>query len=312
MARLTGLNVSGVADELAMRIVEELDYVREGRIQHEVAGAFTSRAPQPLAEARTADVHEPEGRTRITVPAVYAATPRVLITAWLDGVSLSTLLDGRTDLLPAGWRELSPGDAADVAARLLGHAIYAPAACTGWMHADLHPGNFLLLPGGRMGMLDFGAVAAVPDGIPVPFGQLAAAVLTGDGPTVVRLARQVGALPLGLELDEHLVVELLYPMVATAAVDTFTYSRPWLRGLMAHFTEPRFAPVLRNLTPPREYALVWRATLSAAGLFAQLGATVPTRGFHLAYSLGFRDGALGAPRLFPRADQAGTKTGTDG
>jgi len=120
--------------------------VREGRIQHEVAAAFTSRAPQALAEARAAGVREPEGRTRVTVPAVYTATPRVLITAWLDGVSLSTLLDGRMDRLPAGWRELSPGDAADAAARLLGHAIYAPAACTGWMHADLHPGNFLLLP----------------------------------------------------------------------------------------------------------------------------------------------------------------------
>src|SRR5579864_1530720 len=94
MARLTGLNVSGLADELAMRIVEELDYVREGRVQHEVAAAFTGRAPQPFGEARAAGVREPEGRTRITVPAVYAATPRVLITAWLDGVSLSTLLDG--------------------------------------------------------------------------------------------------------------------------------------------------------------------------------------------------------------------------
>ncbi len=32
MARLTRLNVSGLADELASRIVEELDYVREGRV----------------------------------------------------------------------------------------------------------------------------------------------------------------------------------------------------------------------------------------------------------------------------------------
>jgi predicted unusual protein kinase regulating ubiquinone biosynthesis (AarF/ABC1/UbiB family) len=292
MARLTGLNVSGLADELAMRIVEELDYVREGHIQHEVAAAFTSRAPQPLAEARAADVCEPEGRTRITVPAVYAATPRVLITAWLDGVSLSTLLDGRMDLLPAGWRELSPGDAADVAARLLGHAIYAPAAYTGWMHADLHPGNFLLLPGGGLGMLDFGAVAAVPGGIPAPFGQLAAAVLADDGPMAVRLAREVGVLAPDPVPDPRLILELLHPIVATAASESFTYSRPWLRGLMAHFTEPRFAPALRKLTPPREYALVWRATLSAAGLFSQLGATVPTRGFHLTYSPGFRDGIL--------------------
>jgi predicted unusual protein kinase regulating ubiquinone biosynthesis (AarF/ABC1/UbiB family) len=292
MARLTGLNVSGLADELAMRIVEELDYVREGHVQHQVAGAFTSHAAQPLAEARAVDVREPEGRTRITVPAVYAATPRVLITAWLDGVSLSTLLDGRMDLLPAGWRELSPGDAADVAARLLGHAIYAPAACTGWMHADLHPGNFLLLPGGGLGMLDFGAVAAVPGGIPAPFGQLAAAVLAGDGPMAVRLAREVGMLAPDPVPDPRLILELLHPIAATAAGESFTYSRPWLRGLMAHFTEPRFAPALRKLTPPREYALVWRATLSAAGLFSQLGATVPTRGFHLTYSPGFRDGIL--------------------
>jgi hypothetical protein len=66
---------------------------------------------------------------------------------------------------------------------------------------------------------------------------------------------------------------------------------------MAHLTEPRFAPAMRKLTPPPEYALVWRATLSAAGLFAQLGATVPTRGFHLAYSPGFRGGNPPAPAV---------------
>jgi hypothetical protein len=176
---------------------------------------------------------------------VYAATPRVLITRWLEGVSLSTLLDGRRNLLPEGWRELDDRDAADRAARLLGHAIYAPAACTGWM----------------------------------------------------QLARQAGAVAPDAEVDPRLIIELLHPLAATGAAPSFTYSRPWLRGLMAHLTEPRFAPALRNLTPPGEYALVWRATLSAAGLFAQLGATVPTRGFHLAYSPGFRDGI---PQTRPR------------
>ena len=288
MARLTRLNVSGLADELAARIVEELDYVREGRVQAEVAAVFTHRLPKEIAAARAAGAHEPPGRTSVTVPAVYAATPRVLITRWLDGAPLSALLDGGTDLLPEGWRELGPGDAADLAGRLLGHAIYAPAACTGWMHADLHPGNFLLLPGGRLGMLDFGAVAATPGGIPAPFGQLAAAVLAGDGPAAIRLARQTGALAPDAEVDPRLIIELLHPLAATGADTTFTYSRAWLRGLMTHLTAPRFAPALRHLTPPPQYALLWRATLSAAGLYAQLGATVPTRGFHLAYSPGFR------------------------
>jgi predicted unusual protein kinase regulating ubiquinone biosynthesis (AarF/ABC1/UbiB family) len=289
MARLTRINVSGLADELAGRIVEELDYVREGRVQTEVAAAFTHRLPNELAAARAAGAHEPPGRTSVTVPAVYAATPRVLITRWLEGTPLSALVDGRRELLPEGWRDLDDCDAADLAARLLGHAVYAPAACTGWMHADLHSGNFLLLPGGRLGMLDFGAVAATPGGIPAPFGQLAAAVLAGDGPAAIRLARQVGALAPDVEVDPRLIIELLHPLAATGADTSFTYSRAWLRGLMAHLTEPHFAPALRNLTPPPQYALLWRATLSAAGLFAQLGATVPTRGFHLAYSPGFRD-----------------------
>ncbi len=79
---------------------------------------------------------------------------------------------------------------------------------------------------------------------------------------------------------------------------------------MAHLTQPRFAPALRNLTPPPQYALVWRATLSAAGLCAQLGATVPTRAFHLAYSPGFRGSILPArPRrrdVITTAPQHGT------
>ena len=51
MARLTGLNVSGLADELAMRIVEELDYVREGHIQHRGRGRV--HQPRPAATRRS-------------------------------------------------------------------------------------------------------------------------------------------------------------------------------------------------------------------------------------------------------------------
>ena len=65
-------------------------------------------------------------------------------------------------------------------------------------------------------MLDFGAVAATPGGIPAPFGQLAAAVLAGDGPAAIRLARQVGALAPDAEVDPRLIIELLHPLAATA------------------------------------------------------------------------------------------------
>ena len=54
MGRISGLKVSGLADELASRVVEELDYVREGRVQAEVAAAFTQHVPLALAAARAA------------------------------------------------------------------------------------------------------------------------------------------------------------------------------------------------------------------------------------------------------------------
>src|SRR6185295_12557667 len=94
MARLTRLNVSGLADELAGRIVEELDYMREGRVQAQVAAAFTHRLPNELAAARAAGAHDPPGRTIATAPAVTAATPGVLITRWLTGRPCPRCLTG--------------------------------------------------------------------------------------------------------------------------------------------------------------------------------------------------------------------------
>ena len=286
--RLTGLDVAEIADELAVRMIDELDYPREGRVQQQVAAAFARTTPKPLRRAHAAGVVEPPGRTNVVVPRVYAATPRLLISEWLDGAPLTALLDGRDDPLPAGWRELDRDDAASLAGQLIGHALYAPAACAGWIHADPHPGNFLLLPGGRLGLLDFGSVAATPDGLPEPLGRLAAAVLAGDGPAAVRWARLAGVLAPDRAVEPRLLIELLRPVVATAARDSFTYSPGWLRALMAHLTHRRFAAVTRQLTAAGEYTLIWRALLSVAGLYARLSATVPSRGFELAYSPGFR------------------------
>jgi hypothetical protein len=127
-------------------------------------------------------------------------------------------------------------------------------------------------------MVDFGAAAATPGGIPAPLGQLAAAVLAGDGPAAIRLARQTGALPPDVEVDPRLIIErCTRSSPRRPAIASLTRAGgcagSWPTS-PSRASPPRFAPALRNLTPPPEYALVWRATLSAAGLFAQRGATV--------------------------------------
>ncbi|MDX6296488.1 MAG: hypothetical protein QOI51_345, partial [Nocardioidaceae bacterium] len=91
-----------------------------------------------------------------------------------------------------------------------------------------------------------------------------------------------------------LLLELLHPVVAPTAEDTFTYSPTWLRTLMTHLTQSRFATIRHDLTTPLEYALLWRGVLSVGGLYAQLCATVPSRAFELAYSPGFRHATISA------------------
>ena len=40
------------------------------------------------------------------------------------------------------------------------------------MHGDAHPGNFMLMPDDRMGVIDFGAVAPLPGGLPIELGMM--------------------------------------------------------------------------------------------------------------------------------------------
>lgn len=325
-SRLARVDVGDMVAELAARVVEETDYPREARIQTAARAAFTRALPAALHAAVADGVQPPPGRTQIVVPAVRLAAPRVLVTDWLDGIPLTRLLDvllvegpdsprpggherdraggapaagrgaqldaGALAGLPPGWRELGLPAAVDRAGRLLAHAVYAPAACAGWMHADLHPGNFLLLPSGRLGVLDWGAAAELPEGIPVPFGLLAAAVLRGDAQLARARAEAAGVLPPGSRLPAEALLSWMSPIVDPVRTPSFTYSRAWMRAMAARMSEPRQLALSRALRPPARYALVWRAVVSLTGLLSQLGATVGMYGFELAYSPGFRVGLL--------------------
>jgi ubiquinone biosynthesis protein len=57
----------------------------------------------------------------------------------------------------------------------------------GFVHADLHPGNLLFLPPGRIVMLDLGLVGEISDADRVTTVRLFYALATGDGHTCARL-----------------------------------------------------------------------------------------------------------------------------
>ncbi len=66
------------------------------------------------------------------------------------------------------------------------------------MHGDAHPGNFMLLPGGdKMGILDFGAVAPMPDGLPVELGLMVRYALAKDYDNLLPTMEKIGFIQKG-------------------------------------------------------------------------------------------------------------------
>ena len=89
----------------------------------------------------------------IVVPAVHhdLSAGRVLVMDWVEGENLAIALR-RVD-----------HDTAEEAARLLVDAYLKQILVDGFLHADPHPGNFLLQDGPRLGVVDFGACAAISE-----------------------------------------------------------------------------------------------------------------------------------------------------
>jgi ubiquinone biosynthesis protein len=61
----------------------------------------------------------------------------------------------------------------------------------GWFHGDLHPGNVLVLPDGRLGLLDFGMVGRLTREMRTHLLTLFVAIDRGDHRTVARLFYEI-------------------------------------------------------------------------------------------------------------------------
>ncbi len=88
----------------------------------------------------------------LVVPAPVPAlcSPRVLTTAYLDGPTLHHAC------------EQGPPEHAEELAHLLLRAVMLPLLRGDRLNADAHPGNFIVLPGPALGLLDFGCVRPIP------------------------------------------------------------------------------------------------------------------------------------------------------
>jgi predicted unusual protein kinase regulating ubiquinone biosynthesis (AarF/ABC1/UbiB family) len=243
-----GMDIKPLIAELRDRIVEELDYEMEADTQSAFATAYA-------------------GDPEIFVPRVVAFAPRVLVTEWVDGTPLATVI--------------SDGAEADrdEAGRLMATLHFSAPARAGLLHADPHPGNFRILPDGRLGVIDFGAVARLPGGHPEPIGRLVRLALAGDAGAVADGLREEKFIKPDDDIDAEAVLSFLRPMIEPVAVQEFRFTRAWMRGEAQRLSSPRSPAyqLSRKLNLPPSYLLIHRVTIGSIGVLCQLEAKAPYR-----------------------------------
>jgi predicted unusual protein kinase regulating ubiquinone biosynthesis (AarF/ABC1/UbiB family) len=153
-----------------------------------------------------------------------------------------------------------------VSAQLI-RAIYGPFLATGAMHADPHPGNFLVMPDGKLGVLDFGAVKELSDGFVRPHRRLFSDYLHGREYDLLEHLRDLG---FEVDLDPEQTRELMTGFLTIhrrpLAGPSYDYgSDEIVKATRKLFTEN--AGQFLKLRPPAEAVLFVR---SAGGLAQNL------------------------------------------
>src|SRR6201991_1529984 len=245
-----GADVQGVVDELIERTEMELDYRLEAENQRAFAKAY-------------------EGHPRFVVPHIVASAPKVVIQEWIEGVPMSVII-----------REGTPEQRDLMGTRLFELTYDAPRRLE-MMHGDAHPGNFMLLPDGKMGVIDFGAVAPMPGGIPVEIGLATRYALNDDYENLLTTMQKIGFVQKGEQVSKREMDDMMRQYTEPLEGEGFHYTRKWLQKITAMNMKPDRAAgqikAARQMDLPAKLAIPLRVIASNVAIACQLDAHIPVR-----------------------------------
>ncbi|MBK7862832.1 MAG: AarF/ABC1/UbiB kinase family protein [Archangiaceae bacterium] len=236
------LDVRKHFEEVRADFLAETDYRNEARNAEAFAAAL----------GRTDELCVPR-------PLLELTAQRVLTLELLQGPTLKELLVGPLD--EAERFRLG---------RLLIVATFAPFFAGGLMHVDPHPGNYLRLPDGRLGVLDFGNVKRfTPEFVETNHEMLHWLLHEGRHIDVVALLKRVG---FKAELPDAEVAELIFDyaniMARPMRAPTWDYTQDDTRERMRSLAISKATKFMR-LKPPEQSPLYFR---SIGGLWLNLRA----------------------------------------
>ena len=255
-----GMQIRPLLVELRDRILEELDYAQEADNQRAFAAAYA-------------------GDEDFQVPRVVASAPKVIVSEWVDGTSLGKIIASGTT------------EQRNLAGTLLTELHFAGPGRVGLLHADPHPGNYMLTDDGRLAVIDFGSVARLPDGTPQIIGRVTRLALAGDSTGVLDALRNEGFVPVDYDPDPELLMDYVVPFIEPLRHETFHFTRSWMQAQaarMSNFSSSE-SKMARRLNLPPSYLLIHRVTFGSIGVLCQLDAKAPFREMVTRYLPGFTE-----------------------
>jgi len=249
-----GADIDGVVDELIERTEMELDYRLEAENQRAFAMAY-------------------EGDPKFLIPHIVASAPKVLIAEWIDGIPMSQIIREGTV------------EQRDRMGTLLGELTYSAPQRLEMMHGDAHPGNFMLMADQKMGVIDFGAVAPLPGGLPIELGHMLRYALDQDYDNLVATMETIGFIQPGEKVSVREIDDMLRQYVEPVQTEVFHFTRRWLQKMTAAQIDRSVAQIrtARQLDVPPKLAIPMRVIASNVAISCQLDAHVPIKAIALQY-----------------------------
>jgi ubiquinone biosynthesis protein len=240
-----GLDLATLTDELARALASELDYAAEAAALRAFGGSGggSSSSSSGSSGSSSAGVIVPR-------PIDELSTARVLVMTRIDGARLAEHLE-----------RAAPAERDRVLAALVDE-LAGQILVRGRVHADPHPGNFMVTEAGALALLDFGCTLELAPAERAAYARLVIAIGGGDAAAA---ARELGTLGFTADEPERLVavaaalIGALRPGAAVSELD-------WEAALAEQLAAARR---LGGLAIPRSFVLLGRVLATVAGLLAR-------------------------------------------
>jgi predicted unusual protein kinase regulating ubiquinone biosynthesis (AarF/ABC1/UbiB family) len=223
------------------------------------------------------------GHPRFVIPHIVASAPKVVIQEWIEGVPMSVIIREGTQ------------EQRDLMGTRLFELTYDAPKRLEMMHGDAHPGNFMLMPDNKMGVIDFGAVAPMPGGIPIDIGLATRYALHDDYENLQAAMQRIGFIQKGEQVSHREMDEMMKQYVEPLEVEVFHYTRKWLQRITAANMRPERAAgqikAARQMDIPAKLAIPMRVIASNVAISCQLDAHIPAKALATELVPGFADEA---------------------